>query len=167
MSRTALLTAALGSAWLTAVLLCFCFPQACAPTDEIRGTAVEVSLDPSLSAGAATPFEAFPKGADGWYARRMTADSGDLMERVELWCLEESGQLKAWARISRYEESERVSGVEIDEVAKLHGTVRVNALGLPGIRERRAVAYDLEGMRGDQRIRRTGSFEFRAADVQH
>jgi hypothetical protein len=97
----------------------------------------------------------------------MTADSPELMERVELWCREESGQPKAWARISRYEESERVSGVEVDEVAELHGTVRVNALGLSGVRERRAVAYELEGRRAGVLVRRTGSFEFGAADVQH
>ncbi len=89
-----------------------------------------------------------------------------LMERTELWISQDSAGVHAKARVSRYEESESVSGVERDEVLGLQGTIRVSAPGLPTGGEVRSVSYTLDGKRGDEAIHRTGSFAFGAADIE-
>ncbi|MBK7642020.1 MAG: hypothetical protein IPJ19_03060 [Planctomycetes bacterium] len=158
-ARAAAIAAALGC--------CFSLPVACEASTEDRSASIEALIDSSLSTGSGDKFGVAADPSGGWHADRVVPSTPILMERTELWLVQDSSGLHARARVSRYEESEAVSGVVRDEVAGLHGLVRVSAVGLPGEGETRVVAYVLDGQRAGEPIQRAGSFEFRASDVRH
>jgi len=138
----------------------------------VRAT-VDVVLDPSLSISPDDPrqllggiqVDSAPGG--GWRVSRTFLDAPERMEQIQLWCASGSPGNHGEATVWRYTDTKANSSMYLDELSGVHGTIRVNGIGLPSADQRRVVAYSLEGSRGETNIRLSGSFDFGASDLDH
>jgi hypothetical protein len=150
---------------LLAVVCTLLLSNGCGDSIE-RGTSVEVVLEPALSPGTGARFDVWAGQGGGWYANTVIPSTAILMERTELWVSQDSSGVHARARVSRYEESAAVSGVERDEASSLHGSIRLSGADLPIDGRRVSVAYELDGQRDGEAIHRAGAFEFGPSDLK-
>jgi len=139
---------------------------------------VDVVIDPSLSPDSpgrmprGEDFEVVSEAPCLWLARwsahdgKQSSEDEWSVEITQLACTQDANGIHAWAAVCSHIENFIDSSVHHTHCSELRGTVRMNAVGVPTAGERRVVSYDLEGRRDDEVVRRTGTFEFEAAEVR-